>query len=75
MVKIGYKKDGFDEYIDAWIEFNNYLYIQMELCDTNLKNIIDLKDNIFNENTNSELEIALNHYISSELFRELIENN
>ena len=71
MIELKRKREYFVEYIDAWIEFN-ILYIQMELCDCNLKEIIDLKNTLFDGN-NSEKYIALNYYISSELFREIIE--
>ena len=40
MIELKRKREYFVEYIDAWIEYN-ILYIQMELCDCNLKEIID----------------------------------
>ena len=35
------------QYYDSWIESNIYIYIQMELCSDNLKNIIKQKAECF----------------------------
>ena len=55
------------DYNTSWIDSDHRLCIQMEFCENSLQNIINLK-NIFNPSLN-----AINYYISSELFREILE--
>ena len=55
------------DYINAWMEPNKCLYIQMEFCEYNLDAIINMK-NTFNMSLND-----INYYISCELFREIVE--
>src|SRR5882757_6385576 len=55
------------DYNTSWIDSDYRLCIQMEFCENSLQNIINLK-NIFNPSLN-----AINYYISSELFREILE--
>ena len=63
------------QYIESWIEAKvidkkvvNYVYIQMELCPKNLRNIIQSMDDI-----NEERYQTFNYFISCQLFKELIE--
>ena len=55
------------DYNTSWIDSDKRLCIQMEFCDYSLQNIIDLK-NPFDSTLN-----VINYYISSELFREIVE--
>ena len=58
-------------YYESWIE-DNRLYIQIELCSDNLKNIIEEKSKCF-ERQSSEAMNSIEFYISCQLFRELLE--
>ena len=60
------------QYFDHWIENNDCLYIQMELCSDNLKNIIQQKQQFF-RNKSSEPMKPIEYFISCQLFEELIE--
>jgi hypothetical protein len=44
------QSDFIVQYKTSWIENNNILYIQMELCLNNLSQIIDRKQNEFKRN-------------------------
>ena len=57
---------------DSWIENKVWLYIQMELCSDNLKNIIEEKSKVFKRQS-SEAMNSIEFYISFQLFRELLE--
>jgi serine/threonine protein kinase len=59
-------------YNNSWIENNEMLYIQMELCFNTLKGIMEQKLNEF-KRTRSEVMTPLEYYISSELFKEILE--
>jgi serine/threonine protein kinase len=59
-------------YTHSWIENNEMLYIQMELCFNTLKGIIEQKQNEFKRNR-FEVMTPLEYYISSELFIEILE--
>ena len=60
------------QYFDHWIENNNCLYIQMELCSDNLQNIIRQKPRIFKREKTEPMK-AIEYFISCELFKELLE--
>ena len=60
------------QYFDHWIENNDCLYIQMELCSDNLKNIIQQKQQFFRKETSDPLE-AIEYFISCQLFEEVLE--
>ena len=60
------------QYFDHWIENNNCLYIQMELCSDNLQNIIQQKRELFGRRKRESME-AIEYFISCELFKELLE--
>jgi serine/threonine protein kinase len=59
-------------YNNSWIENNEMLYIQMDLCFNTLKGIIEQKQNEFKRNC-LEVMTSLEYYISSELFKEILE--
>jgi serine/threonine protein kinase len=70
MAKI--RSDYTVNYNNSWIENNEMLYIQMELCFNTLKGIIEQKQNEFKRNR-FQVMTSLEYYISSELFKETLE--
>jgi serine/threonine protein kinase len=70
MAKI--RSDYVVRYYNSWIENNEILYIQMELCFNTLKGIMEQKLNEFKRNS-FEVMTPLEYYISSELFKEILE--
>ena len=60
------------QYFDHWIQNNNCLYIQMELCSDNLQNIIQQKRELFGRRKRESME-PIEYFISCELFKELVE--
>jgi hypothetical protein len=66
------------QYFDAWFEnnINNerpVLYIQMELCDTTLKQIIgEIQSDINFINKNDNILTPIGYYIASQLFIEIV---
>ena len=59
------------KYYDSWVE-NKILFIEMELCSDNLKNIILIKAQCF-ERRDSESMNSLEYFISCQIFKELLE--
>ena len=59
------------QYFDSWIE-NNCLYIQMELCSDNLRNVINEKREYFKRQPNEAMN-TIEYYISCQLFKEVLE--
>ncbi len=70
MAKI--RSDYTVNYNNSWIENNEMLYIQMELCFNTLKGIMEQKQNEF-KRKRFEVMTPLEYYISSELFKETLE--
>ncbi len=66
------RSDYIVRYFSSWIENNEILYIQMELCFNTLKAIMEQKLNEFKRNR-FEVMTPLEYYISSELFKEILE--
>ena len=60
------------QYFDHWIENNNCLYIQMELCSDNLKNIIQQKQQFFRNNSSEPMK-PIEYFISCQFFQEVVE--
>ena len=53
------------QYFDHWIENNDCLYIQMELCSDNLKNIIQQKQQFFRKEKSDPIETdRVFHFVS-----------
>src|ERR1700751_2722017 len=42
-------------YMKTWIDNNNSLYIQMEFCSDNLRNILDVKHLVFNRQSEDSM--------------------
>ena len=64
--------DYFIQYFDVWIERNNYLYIQMELCSDNLQNIIQQKPEFFGREESEPMK-EIEYFISCQILKELSE--
>jgi serine/threonine protein kinase len=60
------------QYKTSWIESEIFLYIQMELCSSTLKEVIYQKEQKFNRNYHELMNIT-EFYISNELFKEILE--
>ena len=59
------------QYKHTWIE-NNCLFIKMEFCSDNLKNIMALKEKCFDKKSNQMMH-SIDYFISCELLKELTE--
>ena len=59
------------QYIDHWFE-NNSLFIQMEYCFDNLRNVLTIKPKVFERNENQAMN-SIEYYISCEIFRQITE--
>ena len=59
------------QYNDSWIE-NNTLFIQMEYCFENLKNVLAIKTLVFKRNDNQAMN-SIEYFISCEIFRQITE--
>ncbi|CAG2166472.1 unnamed protein product, partial [Oppiella nova] len=58
-------------YYDSWVE-GKTLFIQMELCLDNLRNIIHMKQQIFNRKPEQPMTLY-EYFISCEIFKEILE--
>ncbi|CAG2162909.1 unnamed protein product [Oppiella nova] len=59
-------------YNNSWFEDNKRLYIEMELCSDSLRNILDIKPEVFGRQSPEPMN-SLEFYISCHIFRELLE--
>ena len=59
-------------YMKTWIDNNNSLYIQMEFCCDNLRNILDVKHRVFGRESNDCIDIT-EYFISFKIFIEIVE--
>src|ERR1700712_3272782 len=69
MVKL--KSDFVVNYYNSWIE-NNRLFIQMEYCFDNLRNILSIKPIVFERSENQAMN-SIEYFISCEIFRQITE--
>jgi len=67
-----FQSDHSVQYKTSWIENKDKLYIQMQLCFNNLGEIMKQKQNEFKRGQ-FEAMTTLEYYISSELFKEILE--
>ena len=66
------KSERVVQYMKTKIDVNNTLYIQMEFCSDNLKNILDNKHSAFRRDNYDQMN-ELEYYISYKIFIDLIE--
>ena len=66
------KSERVVRYISTMIDNNNILYIQMEYCSDNLKNILKNKHKIFRRKKEEGMK-KLEYYISCKIFIEILE--
>ena len=59
------------KYNNSWIE-NNCLFIQMEYCFNNLRNILTFKPIVFDRNETQAMN-SIEYFISCEIFRQITE--
>ena len=59
------------KYNHSWIE-NKSLFIQMEYCFDNLKNVLTIKPNVFERSENQAMN-SIEYFISCEIFRQITE--
>ena len=59
------------QYNSSWIE-NNSLFIQMEYCFDNLKNVLSIKPKVFERSENQAMN-SIEYFISCEIFRQITE--
>ena len=65
------KGDRIVQFIDSWIDSNDNIYIKMELCSDNLKNILDNRRQFFGRDKSQAMN-ALEYHICSHVFTELL---
>ena len=63
--------DGIVRYMHCWVEMYT-VFIKMELCSDNLRNLIDNKPGYFNRTLSEPIDV-LEHFISCQIFNELLE--
>ncbi|CAG2108675.1 unnamed protein product [Medioppia subpectinata] len=59
------------EYKTAWIEDNQFVYIQMQYCDYNLRNILDTRMNAFNRQSTKTPISLTEYYLFLKIFSEI----
>ncbi|CAG2170571.1 unnamed protein product [Oppiella nova] len=60
------------QYITSWLE-SKHLYIQMEFCSQNLKNILEIKPKVFDRLSGDPMN-CVEYFISCEIFRQILES-
>ncbi|CAG2163101.1 unnamed protein product [Oppiella nova] len=60
------------KYYDSWRE-GNCIYIQMELCSQNLRNVIKIKPQVFGRQLGYPMD-CVEYFISCEIFRQILES-
>ena len=66
------KSERVVRYISSMIDNNNSLYIQMELCSNNLKDILENKHKVFKRKIDQQME-EIEYFISCKIFIEILE--
>ena len=70
MMKV--KGERFVRYFNSWMDSNDNIYIQMEFCSNNLKNISQNCKKVFAK-PNSQPKNRIEYYICCQIFIELLE--
>ncbi|CAG2168208.1 unnamed protein product [Oppiella nova] len=60
------------QYYNSWPE-SKHLYIQMEFCSQNLRNILEMKPKVFDRQIGEAMD-CVEYFISCEIFREILES-
>ncbi|CAG2171689.1 unnamed protein product [Oppiella nova] len=60
------------QYYNSWLE-TNFLYIQMEFCSQNLRNILEIKPKEFDRDLGEAMS-SYEYFISCEIFRQILES-
>ncbi|CAG2173542.1 unnamed protein product, partial [Oppiella nova] len=60
------------QYFNSWPE-STYLYIQMEFCSQNLRNILEIKPKLFDRGLGEAMS-SYEYFISCEIFRQILES-
>ncbi|CAG2167093.1 unnamed protein product, partial [Oppiella nova] len=60
------------QYYNSWTE-GNILYIHMELCEHNLQNILEVKQQVFDRKLGKAMD-CVEYLISCEIFRQILES-
>ena len=60
------------KYFDSWMDSNDNIYIQMEFCSNNLKNILLNRQNVFPRSDSQPMN-RIEFYICCQIFIELLE--
>ncbi|CAG2167859.1 unnamed protein product [Oppiella nova] len=60
------------QYYNSWPE-TNFLYIQMEFCSQNLRNILEIKPKVFDRDLGEAMS-SYEYFISCEIFRQILES-
>ena len=60
------------QYYNSWPE-TNFLYIQMEFCSQNLRNILQIKPKVFDRDLGEAMS-SYEYFISCEIFRQILES-
>ena len=59
-------------YYSVWMENEECIYIQMEFCETNLRNVIGANQLIFRDQDSNPLMQTIEYYISCEILKEIL---
>ena len=70
MIKV--KGERIVRYMDSCVDHNYNIYIQMEFCSNNLKNILQTRRKVF-QRSNSQPMNRIEYYICCQIFIELLE--
>ena len=59
-------------YYSVWMENEECIYIQMEFCETNLRNVIAANQLIFKDQDSNPLMQIIEYFISCEILKEIL---
>ena len=70
MMKV--KGERIVRYFDSWMDSNDNIYIQMEFCSSNMKNILQKRRKVFARSDSQSMN-RIEYYICCQIFIELLE--